>query len=63
MQLQPSDDAMSYASDMVYANTRKGPVTDKMLEKFVAADMEDEYCALPFNHDREYQVRPYSSCT
>ena len=27
-----------------------------MLEKFVAADMEDEYCALPFNHDLDYEV-------
>ena len=27
-----------------------------MLERFVAAEMEDEYCALPFNHDAEYAV-------
>jgi len=32
-----------------------------MLEKFVAAEMEDEYCALPFNHDAEYAVSRLST--
>ena len=56
--LQPSQDILaSYASDAYpAAPERKGPVTDKMLEKFVEAEMEDEYCALPFNHDPEYAV-------
>ena len=57
--LQPSQDILaSYASDVYPTPTAgpKGPITNKMLEKFVEAEMEDEYCALPFNHDPEYAV-------
>lgn len=63
MVVQQSEDVQSLSnySEMPYPayRERKGPVTDKMLEKFCAADMEDEYCALPFNHDVEYPVSHY----
>ena len=55
--LQPSEDILgSYTTDPIYVPTSSGPITQKMLERFVAAEMEDEYCALPFNHDAEYAV-------
>lgn len=55
--LQPSEDILaSYTTDPIYVPTSNGPITQKMLERFVAAEMEDEYCALPFNHDAEYAV-------
>lgn len=57
--VQPSQDILaSYTSDAypIMVPERKGPITNKMLEKFVEAEMEDEYCALPFNHDPEYAV-------
>lgn len=56
--VQPSEDILgSYTTDPIYVPSSGGPITQKMLERFVAAEMEDEYCALPFNHDAEYAVR------
>lgn len=56
--VQPSEDILgSYTTDPIYVPSSNGPITQKMLERFVAAEMEDEYCALPFNHDAEYAVR------
>ena len=56
--MQPSQDLLaSYVSDTYPMVERKGPITQKALDRFAEADMEDEYCALPFNNDPEYLVR------
>ena len=53
---QQSQDLMaSYQSEVPYP-VMKGPMTQKGLDKFAHEEMEDEYCALPFNHDPEYAV-------
>ena len=56
--LQPSQDVLaSYVSDTYPMVERKGPITQKALDRFAEADMDDEYCALSFNNDPEYLVR------